>query len=294
MAVWAPLLNQVPGNGIAKKTLLWHSAWIFVMVYMNTCYLAFLSSLEMVPQVRTTGSTFHDLEKQNFYLFPTPKDSVDLTFEFYAYKTREKLGFTDITGASDFDENVIADYLKLKDLLQDRFLTSMEPDEAREFLKLESKAWIARDFDSEALKKVAKTVLKCSYNELRERFNSVPTFVQMEVVYGEIVPLYYSYLVDAGFTSLWSNLYHTSVSINYEQRYLTVLGANGTNNGKEIDVAPVVIHDALVLESVCSYGIGLALALITYEVSMCYGCWRKFTSRDVRERHPQEVLTVKG
>ena len=289
IAVWAPLLNQSPMNGIAKTTFIWHSAWIFAMVYINTCYLGFLASLEMVPGVRTVNGSFKDLEKQNFSFFSTMTDRIDLTFDFYAIKTRQEMG-QDFMGVNDFDKDVIADFLKLKKLLHDEPLDDMEPEEAKKFLRLQSKAWMARDFDGEALKKVGQKVLKCSYNQLQASFLSMPTFVQIEVVYGEIVSLYYSYLVDTGLVSLWKSLYHRSVSIFHEERYLTALGVNGTDTGNNVDVAPVVIHDSLILESACLYGIGLALAFFINAVMMCFRCWgermRNMRKHRSTKKHP--------
>ena len=150
LSIWAPLVAQTPGKGIDRRTLLWHSSWVLLTLYINSCYLGTLSSITVVPEIRFGNVFFRSLLENNFP-FAANEDAWSKLYDGFSYYLKGNLTVPTI-GDEHLTADAFKDHLLLLSIIKEKKINeSKSPDEVRNFFKLENRVWMAERRDIETI-----------------------------------------------------------------------------------------------------------------------------------------------
>ena len=263
ISISAPLVGQFTERGIGRKTLLWHSSWILLTLYINSCYLGDLSSAVIVPEVRHINMSFRSLVEKQFSFFAPPYSRYELQWRFRNGNHVHR------NIRVHFTEEAIKEYVLLASMVNSKNLEKMSPEDVRRFLKFEKTVWFDEQKDIEAVATIGRDMLGYDYEILRQKWLASPLYMAFDINQGDIVARGYMYLLEAGFVNFWEE-FTQHVLRDIKLRYYSQISGASRSANTDKGVPPVLLEDSLMLEALCLFGFGVATCILVETVS---GIW---------------------
>ena len=254
LAWLAPLLNQSTSIGIGHKTAIWHSVWVLLVLYINGCYLAILSSIEIAPEIKTTNETFRGLVQKKYEFYADRGTEFNLKDKFLNYGSEDAAEFL-----NQLPKHIREDHVTLAQSVQNLQLAGKD---GRVFLKLELKAWVQNQAVAKSVLSVGNRLLKYDYGILKEKFMEIPKFVQIDIGQDVVVPRCFQLLIQCGIVGFWNEVKSASLYRANIKFWKDAAGLIGRDNDDQ--VSHVTLEDSLVLEAFILFAFGIMSASLAY------------------------------